>query len=148
MAKCIPGVNDLATVNPQLASEWHPTKNGDLLPSQVTAGSDKKVWWLCTKGHEWPAKVSQRHAGSGCPYCSGLKAFPGFNDLATINPELAAEWHPTKNGDLLPSQVTAGSGKKVWWLGKCGHEWRAEIVNRSRGKGCRICYGQRRKKSE
>lgn len=30
MAKLIPGVNDLATVNPELAKEWHPTKNGNL----------------------------------------------------------------------------------------------------------------------
>ena len=51
----------------------------------------------------------------------------GLNDLATVNPDLAAEWHPTKNAPLLPSQVTGGSSKKVWWLGKCGHEWEAVI---------------------
>ena len=55
------------------------------------------------------------------------KLIVGQNDLATVNPNLAAEWHPSKNGSLLPSQTTAGSNKKVWWLGKCGHEWEREI---------------------
>ncbi|MBP5406465.1 zinc-ribbon domain-containing protein [bacterium] len=72
----------------------------------------------------------------------GSKLIQGINDLATVNPELAKEWHPTKNGDLLPSIVAAGSGKKVWWLGKCGHEWQAVVVNRNKGIGCPICVNQ------
>lgn len=74
MAKLIVGLNDLATVNLDLAAEWHPTKNGSLLPSQVTAGSSKKVWWLGKCGHEWEAGVSSRNKGIGCPYCSGHRA--------------------------------------------------------------------------
>ncbi len=136
------GFNDLATVDPQLASEWHPTKNGDLLPTQVTAGSTRKVYWKCANGHEWSAGISSRHKGSGCPYCAGNRAIAGTNDLSTTNPELAAEWHPTKNGDLLPTQVTAGSNKKVWWLGKCGHEWKAVIHSRVAGNGCPFCSNE------
>lgn len=100
MAKLIIGQNDLATVNPDLASEWHPTKNGNLSPTQITAGTSKKVWWMCSEGHEWEAAVSSRCGGIGCPYCSGKRAIAGISDLATVNPKLAAEWHPTKNGDL------------------------------------------------
>ena len=136
------GFNDLATVDPQLASEWHPTKNGDLLPTQVTAGSTRKVYWKCANGHEWSAGISSRHKGSGCPYCAGNRAIAGTNDLSTTNSELAAEWHPTKNGDLLPTQVTAGSNKKVWWLGKCGHEWKAVIHSRVAGNGCPFCSNE------
>lgn len=73
----------------------------------------------------------------------------GLNDLATVNPDLAAEWHPTKNAPLLPSQVTGGSSKKVWWLGKCGHEWEAVISKRSgRGDGCPLCRKSRPKTHE
>ncbi len=61
------------------------------------------------------------------------KLIVGQNDLATVNPDLAAEWHPTKNNCLRPTQVTAGSNRKVWWKGTCGHEWEAVIGNRSRG---------------
>lgn len=68
------------------------------------------------------------------------KILPGFNDLATTNPDIAAEWHPTKNGDLKPTDVVAGSNRKVWWLGKCGHEWEAPVSYRSRrGDGCPVC---------
>ena len=124
--------NDLATINPQLASEWHPTKNGDLKPTDVTAGSDRKVWWKCPKcGGEWQTVVRYRTNGAGCLYCVGHKVLSGFNDLSTVNPELASEWHPTKNGDLKPTDVTAGTNKKVWWkCSKCGHEWQAQIALR------------------
>ena len=137
------GFNDLSTVNPTLASEWHPTKNGELFPTMVSRGSTRKVWWECSKGHEWQATIGSRSQGAGCPYCSGNKVMTGYNDLATKNPVLAAEWHPTKNGDLLPSQVTSKSGKKVWWLCKNGHEWQAKICNRANGSGCPECTRKR-----
>ena len=143
MAKLIIGQNDLATVNPDLASEWHPTKNGLLLPSQVGAGTKRKVWWKCHLGHEWEASVSSRNKGSGCPYCAGQRAISGVNDLSTVNPGLAAEWHPNKNGPLYPNQIMPKSSRKVWWLGKCGHEWEATVANRKSGNGCPFCSGRK-----
>ena len=154
------GFNDLATINPELAAQWHPTKNGDLKPTQVTANSNKKVWWLYlyddpnTGKHfefEWMALVSDRKNGNDCPFLSGKAVWVGFNDLATINPELAAQWHPIKNGDLKPTQVTVDSNKKVWWLhtyddpntGKhFEFEWESSIHNRNKGNGCPYLSGQ------
>ncbi len=130
---------DLDIFDSDLSKEWHPIKNGNLKPSDVTAGSNKKVWWLGSCGHEWEAKIYNRHKGSGCPYCSNNKLLTGFNDLKTKNPELAAEWHPTKNGDLKPTDVLPGSPQKVWWLGSCGHEWEAQIASRSYGRRCPTC---------
>ncbi len=138
----MPGFNDLATTHPELATEWHPKKNGDLTPDQVTAGSGKKIWWQCPHGHEWEATIINRSKGQCCPICGGKKVLAGFNDLATINPELTAEWHPTKNGSLIPQDVTANSNKKVWWICKKGHEWEATINHRSSGTGCPICAGK------
>ena len=161
------GFNDLATINPELAAQWHPTKNGDLKPTQVTANAEKKVWWLLqyndtkTKKHfdfEWAAFISNRSKGDDCPYLSGKAVWVGFNDLATINPELAAHWHPTKNGNLKPTQVTTNSGKKVWWMlrynvpndypieslrGKIfKFEWVASVDRRSRGDDCPYLSGR------
>ena len=141
--KVLVGYNDLATVNIQLASEWHPTKNGNLNPQDVTIGSDKKVWWQCENGHEWQAVISSRKSGYGCPYCAGQKVITGYNDLATVNPILASEWHPNKNGESLPSTVAAGTYKKAWWIGKCGHEWEASIGSRNAGRGCPYCASQK-----
>lgn len=138
----VPGINDLASQNPKVAAEWHPTKNGTLLPNMVAPKSNKKVWWLCCFGHEWEAKVETRTNGIGCPFCSGKRIINGKNDLASQNPILAVEWHPTKNGELSPQDVMCGSDKKVWWLGKCGHEWQASILNRSRGTGCPVCWSE------
>ena len=122
------GFNDLTTTHPELAAEWHPSRNGDLRPENVMAGSNKKVWWQVsyddkkTKKHfdfEWEAVVAQRAKGASCPYTSGKAVWKGFNDLATTHPELAAQWHPVKNGNLKPEHVSAGSGKKVWWILSC-----------------------------
>lgn len=139
--RVLKGINDLATTNPDLAKEWNYDKNIDLTPCDVTAGSRKKVWWLCEKGHAYEQLIIKRtNRGYSCPYCSGHKALRGFNDLATVNPRLAKEWHPTKNADLTPFDVTAGSGKRVWWVCPVGHEYQATIHDRnSDDTQCPIC---------
>jgi DNA-directed RNA polymerase subunit RPC12/RpoP len=145
--KVLKGFNDLATINYQLAREWHPTKNKDLKPTEVVANSDKKVWWIGKCGHEWDAMIRSRNSGGrGCPYCSNRKVLKGYNDLETINFQLAREWHPTKNGDLKPTEVVANSGKRVWWLGECGHEWATSIYHRNNGTNCPMCTKNRRGK--
>ena len=114
--------------NPELAKEWHPTKNGSLEPADLTPGSNKKVWWVCVKGHEWQARVTDRnYRKTGCPYCSGYRVCID-NCLYTINPTLASQWHPTKNDPLTPKDVTPGFSKKVWWICSEGQEWEA-VVN-------------------
>ncbi|NIP32735.1 hypothetical protein GWN26_07380, partial [Candidatus Saccharibacteria bacterium] len=133
---------NLHAVNPLMAKEWHPLKNGKLSPKDVTPRSNKKVWWQCKKGHEWQSTVSHRSRGQGCPYCSGRNATKE-NCLESVNKALAKEWHPTKNGTLTPANVTPGSGKKVWWLCRNGHEWQAFISNRSKGIGCPYCSNKK-----
>lgn len=138
------GENDLATLFPELARQWHPTRNGALTPAQVLPGSHRLVWWQCGKGHEWRAQVKSRVAGCGCPVCANRYIVAQDNDLATRFPQIAAQWHPTKNGALLPSQVPAGTRRKVWWLCEKGHEWQATIASRtSGGSGCPVCTGRK-----
>jgi DNA-directed RNA polymerase subunit RPC12/RpoP len=128
----------LARVNPAVAKEWHPSRNQELTPSDVSFGSNKKVWWLCEKGHEWKAAPNSRSQGDGCPYCAG-HMIDESNCLASTNPKLTEEWHPTKNGDLTPQQVSKGAHKKVWWKCQFGHSWQAMISNRTRGRNCPYC---------
>lgn len=141
--KVLRGFNDLATTHPDLAKQWHPTKNGDFAPSDAISGSAKRVWWRCPAcGGEWRTSVALRiNQDTGCPYCAGKKVLVGFNDLATTHPKIAAQWHPTKNGDLTPRDVADGSEKKVWWkCNRCGHEWKAAIASRARSRrGCPKC---------
>ena len=136
--------NNLEVLNPEIAKQWHPTKNGELTPEVVTLGSNKKVWWVCGKGHEWEAIISHRTSAekpTGCPYCSGLKIDSG-NNLAVLYPTIAKQWHPTKNGELTPEVVSPGTDKKAWWVCGKGHEWEAVICSRKRS-GCPYCAGKK-----
>ena len=139
--------NSLSSVSPQIASQWHPTKNGDLSPDMVVAGSTRKVWWKCPQGpdHEWETKlVGRTHRGDGCPFCRGLKVSV-TNSVEALYPELASQWHPTKNGNLTPDQVSFGSDKQAWWVCPEGpdHEWRGKVQERTHGNGCPFCAGKR-----
>lgn len=141
----IPGVNDLASANPGIAVQWNQAKNGSLTPQQVTPFSNRKVWWICEKGHEYNAVIANRiRNASGCPYCRNKKVLAGFNDLATVAPKVAAQWCDELNGDLTPQMVTAGSHKKVWWKCSCGHVWKAVIYARTGNQKteCPICAGR------
>lgn len=139
--RALKNFNDLTTTHPQIAAEWHPTKNNMFTLETISYGSSKKPWWQCDKGHEWEATVRHRTISlSACPYCANKKVLVGFNDLATMHPGVAAEWHPTKNGEIFPEQFTRGSSKKAWWKCDKKHEWEAAISSRSsRGSGCPIC---------
>lgn len=134
----------LAQRFPNVAREWHPTKNIPHTPDNVSWGTDKKYWWLCRNGHEWTARVVNRTKNkSNCPFCSGRRA--GLeNSLARLRPDLSAEWHKDKNGSLRPDQFKPQAGKKVWWLCSQGHEWRAKIQNRHLGTGCPTCHKLKR----
>lgn len=161
--------------NPDLAKEWHPTRNKSL-----------RVWWLCPKGHEWSATVNERLLGNDCPYCSNKyelsdqsiiqetkpspakeihptketsskspdltpnakKKVGSENCLQEANPNLANEWHPTKNENLTPQDVTINSNAQVWWKCSKGHEWKASVASRNKGQGCFYCsYMHKRKHS-
>ncbi|MBO5005058.1 MAG: zinc-ribbon domain-containing protein [Clostridia bacterium] len=137
--KVLVGYNDLLTINPKLASEWNYKRNIDITPSEFTSFSNKKVWWICSKGHEWEASINGRSKGSNCPYCSNRKILKGFNDLFTTNPELKQEWDYIKNSNLNPDEISYGSEKKANWICSKGHEWKAQISSRTSGYGCPIC---------
>lgn len=143
MSKCITGKNDLLTLYPEISSEWHLSRNGSLQPEMVSSSSGRKVWWQCKEGHEWEALISNRtKKESKCPYCAGKMAIVGVNDLATINPKLACEWHKTKNGTVTPKDVMSSSKHKFWWECQEGHEWEASLDSRDKGSGCPYCSGR------
>ena len=126
--------------HPEAALSWHPTKNGTLRPDMFSPNSSVKVWWICEKGHEWTTSFAVRARGNGCPYCSGQKVLPGFNDLATQYPEVAKEWDYETNGDKTPTMYTGGSGVVVSWVCEKGHHWESKINNRTVNKrGCPYC---------
>ena len=131
----------LQSVYPDIAKQWHPTKNGKLSPYMFSAHSSAKMWWIGECGHEWEVQISVRTRGNGCPYCSGNKVLPGFNDLQTVYPELSKQWHPSKNDGKTPDMFTFGSGYRAYWLCPvCNQEWQSKINTRtSNNRGCPYC---------
>lgn len=69
----------------------------------------------------------------------------GINDLETYcknndRQELLEEWDYSKNMGLTPKDICYGSGKKFWWIGKCGHSYYASLNRRTANKtGCPYC---------
>jgi hypothetical protein len=124
------GFNDLRTTHPLIADEaigWDPTL--------FTAGSNKKFNWKCKSGHEWSAIISDRTSGQGCPFCSGNRVLPGFNDLETTHPNIAAQafgWNP--------QELSRGTHQKLEWKCEFGHVFVATVKDRTADmSGCPIC---------
>jgi len=126
---------------PELKKEWDYTKN-KIPPENYKPYSMKKVWWKCLECKSCYTMVicDKTRNSQGCPYCSGHRKNE-TNSLESLNKDLAKEWHPIKNKDLTPQEVTLGCDKKVWWQGECGHEWESIISNRNKGSGCPYCAG-------
>lgn len=136
--KVLEGFNDLTSQMPEIAAEWSE-KNYPLLPTMVTPFANRKVWWKCSKGHEWHTLISTRSGGSKCPYCSGIILMKGFNDFATTQPQLAEEWSD-RNLPLTPDMINEKSRKNLWWKCKtCGNEWKSVVYARIKGTVCPVC---------
>ncbi|MDE6335654.1 MAG: hypothetical protein K2L34_03690 [Muribaculaceae bacterium] len=142
----IPGFNSLkAKYSNIIAKEWDFEKN-TIDPDTIPPTYRKKMWWICPNGHRYQTLPGNKiyRTGGDCPYCSSQRLCRETS-LGSVNPELAKEWHPTKNGDLTPFDVFASTNKYIWWLcPTCGHEWRAKGANRNVGKrGCPHCANSR-----
>jgi len=137
------GFNSINETHPYIAAQWHPEKNLPLEPSQVNAGSNKRIVWRCSQNHDFEVTVANRtKRGTNCAICSGKKLLTGTNDLATTHPEIAAQWHPTLNDGLLPHSVIAASGRSIYWMCEQGHTFKMPIAKRKAGRGCPKCSGR------
>jgi hypothetical protein len=136
----------LAEAHPDIAAQWHPSRNGTLDPTVLPRGSGRRVWWLCLKGHEWEATINYRtHPGKhprGCPYCSGRRVLRE-RSLAAKRPDLCVDLHPTRNGDCNAWELAPNTHRRLWWRCVLGHEWEASVDGRAAGSGCPWCSGRR-----
>ena len=139
--------NSFAGKHPDKVHLWHPSKNGSSKPTEFASQSNKRVWWRCSKGHDWEQKVSHISSGTGCPYCSGKKVTQE-NSFAGKHPDKVHLWHPQKNKTKTPWDFTHGSDKRVWWICQRGHEWTARIAMISKGSSCPTCNNEKQSKRQ
>lgn len=94
--------NNLGVLRPDLAKGWHPTKNGIVTPHGVAVRSSKSAWWICPRGHEWKAVISNRSI-AGCPACSASKGEKQIAEcLDTQNLTYQREYRIDDCRSLLP----------------------------------------------
>ena len=141
---CFKEENNFQNKFPTLSLEWHPTKNSNIFPSEVSYGSKKRVWWKCPKSdlHDYFVSPNYRSSGTGCPFCGGKKVCAD-NNLEYLYPNIASEWHPSKNGNLKPNQILSKTDKSYYWLCPKNHVYKARCADRT-GKlsGCPRCTRQ------
>lgn len=136
---------------PNLALEWHPTKNGSLRPTDVLPGSSKRVWWQCRNHaeHVWHATITTRtdpRARRQCPFCSGSRV-TAENSLLGCHPEIAKQWDNERNRPLTSATVKRASARNVWWIcaKDSSHRWQARVKNRTLHQtGCPVCDSEER----
>ena len=140
--KIIPGETDFASVYPEKLYLWNYSKNS-VSPHEVSSKNRMNIHWVCPLKHEWEAAIytiAITTNSTGCPHCKGRKGLKGFNDLATLYPELLDEWDYEKN-KKQPSEYSYGSNQLVWWKCQKGHKWEGP-VNKRTGKrriNCPTC---------
>lgn len=133
----------LYDVAPWLEKEFLEKENGISI-KEILPQSNKKYLWRCNVcNHIWPASAATRVKGHGCPACNHLVATKNYN-LETEFPEIAKQWHPTKNAPVVPSDVLPYSETPRWWQCEKGHEWMATPSNRVQGRNCRQCSNEMR----
>ena len=140
------GKKSLAETHPDLAAQW--SSRNEISPNEVTAGSNKRVWWVCDKGHEWQTMVGNRAiSGTGCRACAlampkvGSRVVSGINDLRTTHKELCEQWFDEV---YSPEQVSAGSDYAARWKCAAGHTWYTTVDSRThRGSGCPYCANRK-----
>lgn len=142
------GINDLATVRPDLVDEWSP--DNPMKPNEITAGSHMWATWKCRKcGYKWQAHVNMRTKGNngkgtGCPRCAGFTTnsvkHSRTNDSAFESERLSSEFIEDKNGSLKLVDLSMNPEWKVWWrCSICGHDWQASLHERETGAKCPAC---------
>lgn len=147
--RVIPYETDLLTLCPNLKNEWNYSRNQGIDPRTLHRSSNKAVWWICDKGHEWKTKICRRTDAenpTGCPYCANQRVIVGVNDLQSQRPEIASQWDREANYPLLPTQVMVGSSKRVQWRCQKGHTWKTTVAHRTdpqKPTGCPYCNNRR-----
>lgn len=130
--------NSLASLRPDIASQWDYSKNGELTPNDVTWCSGRKVWWICEKGHSYDTTIANRNNGTGCPYCSGKYIWIGFNDMWTTNPDLSKLLADPNDG----YKYMQNSHQKLdWQCPSCGELIKNKAISdiNRRGISCPNC---------
>jgi hypothetical protein len=141
-ANALASRQNITVTHPDIAAEWHPTRNGDKLPEHYSHGSKEEVYWQCPSSakHWYKTRIERRTAaGYNCSVCSRRTLVFRVNDLATTDPVLVTEFHTYRNGLKTPDRIVAGTELYWWKCAAAGHVTRQTVPHRRKSKGCTEC---------
>jgi len=136
---------NISITHPEIAKQWHPTKNGDLRVENFTYGSGKKVWWKCDREdcHEWECIVQNRTKGNGCPFCANQKICKQEEcnscKIKTFASSNKSQYWSDKNPVKSYEVFISAKLKYLFNCDKCNHEFSASLNNISTGYWCPYC---------
>lgn len=146
--------SNFAAKFPDLARQWHPTRNSGKRPEDFLPKSNEKVWWQCPvdPSHEWEAVIASRHK-AGCPHCYNERYFTGLieetdgqkrKQLLSDIPTLFSELVATGSDRERLGKLYVGNTKKLTWqCTQCHQQWTNQLRKRAiDGQGCTYCTNQ------
>lgn len=144
--RIITGLNDLATLSPDIAKELDARSSG-FSASEIANKSGKRAWWLCANGHSYEMIIYDRVVNNvGCPYCNKREVLSGYNDIFSSNKDLIDQWCYELNINIDPTNILYNTSTiKYWWKCKNNHNWQralSDIINRSRNN-CPYCTNKK-----
>lgn len=131
-----------------MALDWCYARNCGWGPEDFSYGSNVIAWWRCPRcNYEYKQSFKSRSRGHGCLFCAS-KLVSDDNSFVVLFPEIAAQWHPKKNGKKKPAEFTSRSNHEAWW--QCpkhlDHIWKISIGARTTSEsdvlGCPYCLGR------
>ena len=136
---CSKGANthtNLARLRPGIAAQWDAERNPGIAFATLDATHASPVWWRCPNGHGFQRPPVRMLADDACPTCALEQS-----SLAALAPNVAAEWHPTRNA-ITPAEIPADHVTNAWWTCPNGHDYQATVRARTQGnRRCPTCYG-------
>jgi hypothetical protein len=142
----------------EILSTFDSEMNDGVEARKLFSRSPGEYWWKCSESsfaHSYKSSVKARIANRRCPYCSGTKILPGFNDWKTLYEVELMDllWDYKKNVDsngypIEPENLGVDDREMRYW--KClkgDHERVISISSAIQGwrlgKTCRTCAGFR-----
>ena len=139
------------TGDTQLSAARHGVKNAQQGARKIVTlaktATDRHLA-ICAAGHQYdsptPVAVNLTNGKTPpCPVCRHRLIVPGYNDLRTTHPAIAAEFDVPLNNGLTPRQIGQSSRSKYYWRCPVGHSYSATAGTRTSSKSqCPLCQGR------
>ena len=100
---------------PRLLAQWHPDRNADLLPSEVSYRSNRPIWWRCAAGrdHEWRVAPKHRTGADAGRRLPDLRSRDHFTVPGGVGGAWSLWMHDERSKSMNSSAFSCGESSVV-----------------------------------